>query len=256
MDRRGFVSGISALAATAGAGVGVSNFVEAREAAAAKVRAAGLAMVAGMPASAVDTPMTPDASLVDIGYLPHDALASHGVEGMRAQGYGAKQGAYAVPAAGARYDVNLVGLRRVRPQPALKSLDIVARFAIDDPPSFASFLAWSHLDAKVPKTSSPIVFPVLTPDRAALELNYVLVPVNLGKGGAPPPVAGKLYLPIGGTGLAPGIYVMTTPSASTGTTPNLQDFSYSGNPDAPLKTRSGAPLDFDHFVFAIRTRTS
>ena len=40
MDRRGFISGVGALAATAGATVGVSSYVEAREAAAAKVRSA------------------------------------------------------------------------------------------------------------------------------------------------------------------------------------------------------------------------
>ena len=250
MDRRGFISGVGALAATAGATVGVTNLVEAREAAAAKTRSAGLALSAGMPPSAAETPITPDTRLVNVAFIPETELVTtrsgalyRDLSRAGASGSGAKVVPYTTES---RYGVTLAGLRRARRMPALQRLDVVARFAIDESPHFAAFFAWSHVAGVVPKTSSPVNFTALGPDRAALEINYLLAP-EFGS------TSGRLYFPIGGTGLAPGIYVMTTPSASTGTTPAMQDFSYSGNPDAPMTGTRGVPLDFDHFVFAIRT---
>jgi len=243
MDRRGFISVMGALAATAGASVGVSGVSQAREAAAAKARVAGLAQSAGMPASAGETLMMPDARFVDVAFIPEQAIAAseRGMERM-----GSKAVSFT---GGTRYAIRLGGLRRARPAPALQRMDIVARFAVDEAPHFVSFLAWSHLEGSPPRTSSPVNFTALAPDRAALELNYVLAPGIAGPGAK----SGQLYLPIGGAGLAPGIYVMTTPSASTGIVPDIQDYSYSGNSRSPITVRRGVPLDFDHFVFGVRT---
>lgn len=234
---------MGALAATASAGVGVSTIGQAREAAAAKVRAAGLAQSAGVPPSAAETLMTPDARFVDVAFIPEHALAASqgGMERM-----GSKAASYT---GGSRYAIRLAGLRRARPDPALQRVDVVARFAIDESPHFVSFLAWSHLEGSPARTSSPIKFTALVPDRAALEVNYVLSPGIAG----PSARSGQLYLPIGGDGLAPGVYVMTTPSATSGIVPDIQDFSFSGSSRAPLTVRRGVPLDFDHFVFDIRT---
>ena len=204
-----------------------------------------------MPPAAATTPMTPDTRLVDVAFIPETELVTsrhvayyRDVQRAGATGSSIKVVPFTTES---RYIVTLAGLRRARPSPAFQRLDVVARFAIDDAPDFASFFAWSHVAGTVPRTSSPINFSALGPDRAALEINYVLAS-DLG-GSAP----GRLYFPIGGTGLSPGIYVMTTPSAATGSTPEMQNLSFSGNPDAPLSTKHRVPLDFDHFVFAIRT---
>ena len=244
MDRRGFISVVGALAATAGASVGVSSVGQAREAASAKARAAGLAQSAGMPASAAETLATPDTRFVDVAFIPEHAIEAARTEMARMAGQ--KVASYS---GGPRYAIRLAGLRRARQDPALQSVDVVARFAIDEPPNFVSFLAWSHVEGTPPRTSSPIDFTALAPDRAALEVSYVLSPGIAG----PSARSGQLYLPIGGTGLGPGIYVMTTPSASTGVTPDIQNFSYSGNSRSPIIVRHGTPLDFDHFVFDVRT---
>ena len=223
MDRRGFVSGVGALAATAAAGMSGA------------ASAGNFSAANGLLAS-----MIPDASLVNIGYLPLDALPNHVVAGLRAPNYSATH-----------YDVNLVGLHSARPQSVLQRLDIVARFAIDRSPDPASFFAWSHVAGTVPKSSAPVTFPV--PDSAALQVDCRLEPTEAY---AHAPRSAKLHLPIGGTGLVPGIYVVTTPSARTGLTPNLRDLVYSGEPEAPLALRRGTPLDFDHFVFVIRPHQS
>ncbi len=245
MDRRGFISVVGALAATAGASVGVASLAQAREAAAAKVRAAGLAQSAGMPPTAGETLMAPDRRLVDVAFIPESALATTqtGVENV------VRRKIVVFEGNAPRYSVRLAGLRRVRTQPALTSMDVVARYAIDEAPNFVSFNAWSHVEGAPARTSAPINFTTLAPDRVALEIRYVLAPGVAG----PNAQAGSLYLPIGGAGLAPGIYAMTTPSASTGVVPDVQDFSYTGNSRDPITVRRGVPLDFDHFVFAIRT---
>ena len=244
MDRRGFISVMGALAATAGATVGVSGLGQAREAAGARARAAGLAQSAGMPASASQTLMAPDPRFVDVAFIPEDAVAASQIEMERMAGRKVVS-----VSGGPRYAIRLAGLRRARATPALSRVDVVARFAIDEAPHFASFLAWSHLEGSPSRTSSPVSFTALAPDRAALEIAYVLSPGIAG----PNARSGQLYLPIGGAGLGPGIYVVTTPSATTGLVPAIADFSYSGNSRAPITVRRGAPLDFDHFVFDIRT---
>ena len=245
MDRRGFISVVGALAATAGASVGVGNLREGRELAAAKARAAGLAQSAGMPASAAETLMAPDRRFVDLAFVPESAIATTRTGVERAVARKAVQYASSVP----RYTVRLAGLRRARLDPALQRLGVVVRYAIDDAPHFVSFVAWSHVEGSPARTSSPVNFTTLAPDRAALEVNYVLAPGIAG----PAAQSGSLYLPIGGNGLEPGIYAVTTPSASTGLVPDVQDFSYTGNSREPLTVRRGVPLDFDHFVFALRT---
>jgi hypothetical protein len=242
MDRRGFISVVGALAATAGASVGVSTLSQAREVAAGKARAAGLAQSAGMPASAAESLAVPDRRFVDVAFVPEHA-ADEAQEKME------RMTKAVSVSGGPRYAIRLAGLRRARPSPALQRLDVVARYAIDEAPNFVSFLAWSHVEGTPPRTSSSVNFTALAPDRAALEITYVLSPGIAG----PSATSGQLYLPIGGAGLAPGIYVMTTPSASTGLAPALQDFSYSGNSRNPITVRRGVPLDFDHFVFDIRT---
>ncbi|MFO1312330.1 MAG: hypothetical protein U1F41_09730 [Burkholderiales bacterium] len=245
MDRRSFISVMGALAATAGASAAVSNWREAREAAAAKVRAAGLARSAGMPAAASETLMAPDRRFVDLAFVPETAIAASqsGVDPM------AGRKIVVAPGDGLRYAVRVAGLRRARPSPALQRIDVTVRYAIDEAPHFVPFVAWSHLEGTPARTSSPMSFVVQVPDRAALEVSYVLSPGIAG----PNAQAGSLYLPVGGAGLQPGIYAMTTPSASTGLVPDVQDFSYTGNSRAPLTVRRGVPLDFDHFVFALRT---
>jgi hypothetical protein len=197
-----------------------------------------------MPASAGETLVTPDTRLVDVAFVPEHAANAAREELERLAGRQVLS-----ISGGSRFAVHLAGLRRARPSPALQRLDVVARYAIDEAPNFVSFLAWSHVEGAPPRTSYPVNFTVLAPDRVALDISYVLAPGVAG----PAAQSGKLYLPIGGAGLAPGIYVMTTPSASTGITPDIQNFSYSGNLHNPLALRRGVPLDFDHFVFGIRT---
>src|SRR5262245_8987196 len=126
MNRRGFISVMGALAATAGASVGVSNLSQAREAAAAKVRAAGLGRGAGTPASAAETLMMPDARVVDIAFIPEHAVAAslRGMERMASKAV--------TSTVGSRYAIRLAGLRRARPDPALQRVDIFARYAIDE----------------------------------------------------------------------------------------------------------------------------
>lgn len=249
MDRRSFISVVGALAATAGASVGLGNLREGRELAASKARAAGLAQSAGMPASASETLMAPDRRFVDLAFVPESAIATtQAGEAPTLTRAGASKAVLSASLE-PRYSVRLAGLRRARLTPALQRLDITVRYAIDDAPHFVSFVAWSHVEGNPARTSSPVNFTTLTRDRAALEVNYVLAPGIAGSAAQ----SGSLYLPIGGNGLEPGIYAMTTPSASTGLVPDLQDFSYTGNSRDPLTVRHGVPLDFDHFVFALRT---
>jgi hypothetical protein len=242
MDRRHFMSVMGAFAATAGAAAGVAGF--GRDIAAAKSRAAGLAQAAGMPAAAGETLFAPDTRWVDLAFIPEAAIPAPRTAAPRT-------GARSAPLASGDvyYAVRLAGLRRARPSPALQHIDVVARFAIDEAPHTATFLAWSHAEGTPSRTSAPVAFAAAAPDRAALDIRYVLAPGVAG----PNATSGSLYLPIGGGGLAPGIYAMTTPSASTGAMPDLRDFRYSGDSRAPLTVRRGVALDFDHFVFAIHT---
>jgi hypothetical protein len=277
MDRRKFLSGIGTVG-TIGA---VATGLAVRESSATKARASGLAQAAGAgnqsrPAStAAQTNKSLAADGVTLGYLPGSAgiFATPTVERMmRATATGLRWARWDASLAtqtsqsaihslfkvSSLVDLSIGVLRRAdAAASAVRGLDIVAHFAMDDAPYFAPFSAWRYEAtglSTAPKSTQPITFSARIPDHVALEVNYALNPSAIASGIRS---AGMLYLPIGANsassaGLATGLYVFASPSAYTGVQPDLSAYVFSGDVHTPLADPSGRALDFDYLTLAIR----
>lgn len=277
MDRRTFLSG----AGTAGTLGAVATGLALRETGAARARASGLARAAGAgqaggPVSMAGVPakVRPTDGLT-LGYLPGSAgmFATPTVERlMRQNATGLRWARWDAATAQANRSavrtlfkvsslvyLSIGVLRRAVGVGAgpLAGLDITAHFAIDDAPYFAPFAAWSYEAAGIgtpQKSTQPISFSARIPERVALEVSYALAPGAVATGLSS---AGSLHLPIGadaatGAGLGMGLYVLATPSASSGVQPDLSTYVFSGDVHAPLADPAGRALDFDYLTLAIR----
>ena len=136
----------------------------------------------------------------------------------------------------------------------LKSLEVVAFFAVDESPYVAPFHAWKYEAAgpvsKRATATSPLTFDATLPDRVALQVKYGLSGAALAPGTLE---SGMLYLPLGardGPGL--GLYVLAGPSRFTGAQPDLRDYQFSGDLRAPLVRSAGGSADFDYVTVIIR----
>ena len=133
----------------------------------------------------------------------------------------------------------------------LQSLEIDAHFAVDDG-NFAPFYAWSHragAPGRPQKTSAPMVFDALVPDRMALQVNYAL---DAGSLAPTVSTAGSLYIPVGAfDGPGPGLYVIAGPSHASGLPADLSAYAFSGNLQAPLMDSAGRMPDFDYLTLSI-----
>jgi hypothetical protein len=260
MDRRGFIKGVGALAASAGAAVGVGSVLEDRGEVAATNAPANVPATTGRasapPAVRTSKLVVPVSTAVALGHLTRGNADTMSPLNRQSEVRGRlvwQQWAGPTPdySGGAARHVTIVGLQRAGARSAVANMDILAHFAIDEAPYLVPFYAWSHTGGKVPRSSSPITFSMPTPNRASLEINYQLDRSAIAGNAA---ATGSMNLPIGTDGLSPGIYVLTTPAARTGVAPDLNEYMFSGDADAPLVRLDGAPLDFDHLVFAVRAQ--
>ena len=138
-------------------------------------------------------------------------------------------------------------------QQMLRSLEVIAHFAIDDAPYVAGFNAWSYTSAAGAKrvnATPPLTFDAAMPDRVGLQVNYALIGDNLAPGVRD---SGMVYLPLGARdGPGTGLYVLAGPSPRTGKQPDLGMYTFSGYLGAPLRDAMGGMPDFDYVTLAIR----
>jgi hypothetical protein len=267
MDRRKFLwTAGAASAASATAGSAIREYVNAR------ARADGLQKAAGgskavTRASAARAENRGNEGLL-LGYLPGsasmvaNATAEHrmqefarGLAWSRWDHAASQASTWSLFKRSSAVHLSIGALQRPSSMSGtLRSLDVIAHFAIDDAPYFAPFGAWSYransLAAKQ-STTQPLTFTVEVPDRVALEIGYSLNPMAIASGTA---AEGSIYLPVGrdgATGLATGFYVLAAASPETGKAPDLGGWMFGGN-DGSLVDSSGRQPNFDHVMLAIR----
>lgn len=149
----------------------------------------------------------------------------------------------------ARREIGLCQLTRSSSaHPAIAALDVVTRFALDAPPHSAEFFAFSYASDRVGRNSAPVTFTVATPDRAALEFDYE---VDTKQDATGLRSAGRIFLPVGGSGLGLGIYALLGPSARSGALPDPSEFICGGDLRAAMVRSDGAAPDFDHLVITV-----
>jgi hypothetical protein len=134
----------------------------------------------------------------------------------------------------------------------LRSLEVVAHFAIEGAPHFAAFDAWKYAAPTPVRPSyatAPLAFDALLDDRVALEVNYSIVRSTLAPQFAD---SGSVYVPLGGRdGPGVGLYVLAGPSRLTGMPPDFADYHFSGDLRSPLSRDSGGGPDFDFVTLAL-----
>lgn len=261
MDRRKFLTGMGSLgAATAGGWA-------ALETAARDARAAGLAHVAGAPKAAgrgrpVESgPARPLQQGLTVGFLEGSAaLLDWAAQGRswnvaaRPLQWSAWHSSLSRPYYGERVDVSigLLSAAPVHAAPLLRSLEVVAHFAIDEAPHFAPFNAWQYdagSDTKRASSTTPLTFEAAMPDRVGLQLNYALQSERLVPGLAS---SGVVYLPLGGRdGPGTGLYVLAAPSRLTGAPADFTRFRFRGDLHVPLSDDAGGLPDFDYVSLTV-----
>ncbi len=164
------------------------------------------------------------------------------------------------PSYESRVNVSIGMLQRAQgagTQEMLRSIEMVAHFAIEDAPYFAPFHAWKYEAAAASKRANatpPITFEAAMPDRVGLQVNYALIAENLAPGVKG---SGMVYLPLGARdGPGTGLYVLAGPSPVTGNQPDLGAYTFSGSLHAPLRGPTGRMPDFDFVTLAIRPATA
>ncbi len=259
MDRRSFLTGVGTIGAVTAGGLSTLRG-DARGA-----RASGLANAAGAGAAVSGS----EKGLLDrrgasltLGYLPGSpGLLDAAARGERWDHF-ANQMRWATwhpslsrPTHEDRVDVAIGTLQgaQVWAAPGLvRSIQVVAHFALDAAPNFARFDAWSYEAETVgqrTKASSAVVFEAGMPDRVGLQVNYAFARENLAYNLAE---TGMLYLPLGARdGPGTGIYVLASPSRVTGALPDFTEYRFSGNLDAPLQRVTGGATDFDFVPLTI-----
>lgn len=262
MDRRTFLTGIGAL------GAGTTAGLAATDASLGNARADGLARAAGATKAAIPGGRVGAGRAgalqqgLTVGYLQDSwMLLDFAAQGRswnpngRALRWAAWQPEMSRPVRGARADVSIGMLRPASGTgegAMLRSLQVVAHFAIDSSPHFAPFDAWQYAapaPGKRGTKTSPLTFEAPVPDRVGLQVNYALEPERLLPGIA---ASGMVYLPIGAVnGPGAGIYVVAGPSRTSGAMPDLTRYTYTGDLIAPLRSDSGAPPDFDYVPLTI-----
>jgi len=261
MDRRGFLAGVGTLGAAAAGGFTFN------EAAVRNARAEGLARAANVSKAAIAGQARAQgaprlAQGVSLGFLPGSpGLLDYAARGQRWD-YLATQMRWAswhpslsLPVFDSRVDVSIGLLQsaQVYANPGLlRSLEVVAHFALDVSPHFAPFEAWSHQGAslgKPMKKTAPLTFEAGMPDRVGLQVNYALDGASLVRGIAED---GTVYLPLGARdGPGTGIYVLATPSRITGAAPDFTEYTFSGDLIRPLRRNTGGTPDFDFVTLTI-----
>lgn len=136
----------------------------------------------------------------------------------------------------------------------LRSLEVIAHFAIDEAPYVVPFQAWKYRAAadgsKRDYATSPLTFDASLHNRVGLQVTYglngpALVPGTLE--------SGMLYMPLGAyNGPSIGLYVLAGPSRLTGAQPDLREYQFSGDLHAPLLRAAGGKPDFDYVTVMIR----
>jgi hypothetical protein len=251
MDRRTFLAGLGTAAAGATAGWAT---LDSRKAA---TRAASLARAAGAPGAFASRARAATAAAAQAPGLAIASVAaplSQTVERV-ANGEVLRWSPWSAGAASALARAQTAPLAvqvyalRVAAAPLVRSLDVIAHFALEDG-SVAPFYASSYRAAAPgrPALASPAVaFDAPTPDHMALQVDYAL---DAATGGAAQ--NGSVYLPIGSLdGAGPGLYVLAAPSRATGTLPSLASYRFTGDLHAPLADAAGEAPDFDHLVVTI-----
>ena len=261
MDRRTFLTEVGSMgAAAAGGWMALES---------GSVRAADLAKAAGVSTGSNGSRRGPSGSApvyegLTLGYLPGSPALLE--IAMRGRAFDSR----ATQTRWARWDpslarvtsdpvasVSIGALQRAKVAAApgmLRSLEVIAYFAVDEAPYVAPFNAWKYEAAgtksKRETATSPLTFDALMHDRVSLKVNYGLSGSNLVPGTRS---SGMLYLPLGalnGPGL--GLYVLAGPSRYTGAQPDLSGYRFSGNLHAPLSRLVGGTPDFDFVTLTIR----
>lgn len=269
------MSGVGTVGLLGGVGAGLS----AVQTSATQARASGLAVAAGAEGALRSVPAAgragraPAIAGLALGYLPGSArvfdpnlMGARSTAGSRWAKWDPSLAALNFPLAvpslvksDSVVDISISMLQQAGTLngSALKSLDVVAHFAITEAPFFAPFEAWHYRGASrstPAKYSQPITFSGSVPDFVSLQVNYA---INASAVAAGTSSSGLLYLPIGASansraGLSTGLYVFATPCAGTGAQPDFGTYVFSGNFRAPIAEPSGRPIDFDYLTLAIR----
>jgi hypothetical protein len=264
MDRRSFLTGVGTIGAATAGGLSIIRG-DARGA-----RASGLANAAGAGVAAGAS----EKGLLDrrrasltLGYLPGSpGLLDAAARGERWDHFASQMRwatwhpSLSYPTHEDRVDVAIGTLQsaRVWAAPGLvRSIQIVAHFALDAAPDFAPFDAWSYEGetmGKRSKASSAVVFEAGMPDRVGLQVNYAFARENLVYNLAE---TGMVYLPIGARdGPGTGLYVLASPSRVTGALPDFTEYRFSGNLNEPLLRVTGGATDFDFVPLTIAPVTA
>jgi hypothetical protein len=261
MDRRGFLAGVGSMGAAAASGWAA---VES-DASAARARilasAAGIAKSAPAGRPRVGSSTEPLSEGLVVGYLfGSPALLDDEANGRVLNATGVMPWSPWSPALSRqtpdqRVSVS-IGILQAAPSAVapqmLKSLEVVAHFALDGTPFVATFPAWKHEAAasgRRANATSPIAFDAAMPDRVALQVDYALgetVPHGISD-------SGRVYLPLGARdGPGVGLYVLAGPSRYTGMPPDLRGHVFSGDLRSPLARPGGGTPDFDYVALAVR----
>ncbi|HET9651802.1 MAG TPA: hypothetical protein VFP36_06410 [Usitatibacter sp.] len=247
MDRRTFLTGLGTLGAAAGGtwtSLGPSD---------GSARAAGLARAAGAPGTDAKRVRALPAGTSKMAGLTMAVLDERSQRWAPWSAAPASMRSFLSLAPGreGRLTVRLGALRAASAAPLVRSLDVVAHFALDDG-GFAPFYASSFHAAtreRAAMESASIAFDALEPDRMALQVGYVL-DERLVAGNVA--ATGSMYLPVGALdGPGKGFYVLATPSRTTGLPPTLASYRYSGDVHAPIVDAAGEAPDFDYLVLSI-----
>ncbi len=227
MDRRAFLTGVGSIGAASAAGW------SALQASARSARATGLAKAAGaIPKAGAKAAASTLPHGLTVGYLPGSGgLLDYAARGQRWD-FTAREMRWAEwntslipPSYDSRVDLAFGRLQvaQVWANPDLvRSIEVVAHFALDGAPDFAPFNAWRYdgaVKGKLAKATSSIVFEAAVPDRVGLQVNYAFAREQVLEGISN---AGMVYLPVGardGPGI--GIYVLASPSRITGAVPDF-----------------------------------
>jgi hypothetical protein len=264
MDRRTFLTGVGTMGAAVAGGWSTVEASAGAERAATLEKAAGVARAGGGGKPGVSKGGGVAYEGLVLGYLPGSpALLELTARGETWDWHSAQT-------RWARWDPTLafvtsepmvsvsIGMIQRAQVPGtaetLRSLEVLAHFAIDEAPYVVPFQAWKYRAAadgsKGDQATSPLTFDASMHNRVGLQVNYrlnaaALVPNMLE--------SGMLYLPLGArNGPSIGLHVLAGPSRLTGALPDLREYQFSGDLHAPLLRVAGGKPDFDYVTVMIR----
>jgi hypothetical protein len=235
MNRRDFIAGVGALAATAAAArvIGGSRAILVSGSFAPNVQ----------PLGTITIDQSYRGAAMALGYVP--GSAEEILSRVSKQMFGEDNGS-ARTITGARVSVR--GLVQ-QSNSSLERLEVLADFDHADLSSTTCF-AWqfSAESGKLPLVSKPVSFNTAVDESVALVLPFSFRDVTSGAMSS-----GSLQYPIGGRGLGPGVYAVATPSLANGQMPDWSALMLGDNA-GELARNDGGTIDFDYLTLVVSPR--